>query len=67
MKKPANTEQRNVDKDRREFLKNSIYAAYATPIITALLVAEESAAASPNGICSPKWCAKKGLSYPCCP
>ena len=32
--------------DRREFLRKSVYAAYATPLITSLLVAEESAAAS---------------------
>jgi len=51
MKKPAKTEPKNIDKDRREFLKNSVYAAYAAPIITALLVAEESAAAScPPGL-----------------
>jgi len=46
MKKPANTEKENLDKDRRDFLKNSVYAAYATPLITALLVEEASAAAS---------------------
>ena len=51
MKKPAKTEQESVDNDRREFLKNSVYAAYATPIITALLVEEASAAAScPPGL-----------------
>ena len=51
MNKPDNTEQENIDKNRREFLKNSVYAAYAAPIITALLVAEESAAAScPPGL-----------------
>jgi hypothetical protein len=47
-----------VDDDRREFLRRSIYAAYATPLITMLLV--EKAAAAPsggnNGRCSPKWC-----------
>jgi hypothetical protein len=51
MKKPANTEKENVDKDRRDFLKNSVYAAYATPLITALLVEEASAGDScPPGL-----------------
>ena len=36
----------HVNKSRREFLRNSVYAAYATPLITALLIAEESAARS---------------------
>lgn len=31
---------------RREFLRTSIYAAYATPLITALLVEEANAAPS---------------------
>ncbi len=56
-----------VDSDRREFLRQSIYAAYATPLITALLVEEASAANSNNnGRCSPKWCESKGLVFPCC-
>jgi len=36
----------DVDEERRSFLKTSVYAAYATPLITALLVAEKAAAAS---------------------
>jgi hypothetical protein len=34
------------DADRRAFLKKSVYAAYATPLITTLLVAGDSAAKS---------------------
>ena len=45
-KQPAPKDVAQVDRDRRNFLRNSIYAAYATPLITALLVAEESAAGS---------------------
>lgn len=46
-----------VDKDRREFLRKSIYAAYATPLITALLVEEASAASSNSqGRGSADWC-----------
>ena len=55
-----------VDTERRDFLRNSVYAAYATPLITALLVEKASAATSTHGHCSPAWCANKGLSYPCC-
>jgi len=45
------------DRNRREFLRKSIYAAYATPLITALLVEEASAKNSHNnGRCSPRWC-----------
>ena len=43
MKKSANTEQENINNNRREFLRKSVYAAYATPLITALLVEEASA------------------------
>lgn len=32
-----------VDPERRDFLRNSVYAAYATPLITALLVEKASA------------------------
>lgn len=46
MKKPTKPEQENVDNKRREFLRRSVYAAYATPVITALLVEEASAAKS---------------------
>jgi hypothetical protein len=50
---------------RREFLRTSIYAAYATPLITALLVEEASAAPSCTARmqrrcdrlnCGPQWC-----------
>jgi hypothetical protein len=34
--------------DRREFLRNSAYAAYATPIIMSMLVEKASAAKSWN-------------------
>ena len=34
----------STDKSRREFLRKSAYAAYATPVITALLVNKASAA-----------------------
>jgi hypothetical protein len=37
------------DEARREFLRKSVYAAYATPIITTLLIAKESAAISFTG------------------
>lgn len=37
-----------VEDTRREFLRKSVYAVYATPVITALLVAEASAARSPG-------------------
>ena len=36
----------NVIKSRREFLRKSVFAAYATPLIMALLVEEASAASS---------------------
>jgi len=55
----------DVDAERRSFLRKSVYAAYATPVITALLVEEASAANSHNnGRCSPKWCRKHDA--PCC-
>lgn len=44
---------------RREFLRKSVYAAYATPLITALLV-ENASAKSSQGCTSsgyqPPWC-----------
>jgi hypothetical protein len=43
MGKDDKSEQETVDNDRRDFLRNSVYAAYATPIITALLVEEAAA------------------------
>ena len=63
MKEDARPEQNEVDNERRAFLRNSVYAAYATPLITALLVAEESAAASR---CSLEWCARRGFHPRCC-
>ena len=53
-----------VDTERRDFLRNSVYAAYATPLITVLLVDAKSAAASNNGKCSSAWCSKHWA--PCC-
>jgi hypothetical protein len=44
-----NNDSDPVDSDRREFLRTSVYAAYATPLITALLVEEASAANSGTG------------------
>jgi hypothetical protein len=42
----------DVDAQRREFLRTSIYAAYATPLIASLLVAEKSVAQSTG--CPPR-------------
>ena len=56
-------DDKDLDQDRREFLRKSVYAAYATPLITSLLVAEESAAASR---CSLEWCARRGFHPRCC-
>ena len=39
----------DVDGERRSFLRQSIYAAYATPLITALLVEDANAALSCTG------------------
>jgi len=53
----SNDNEKNHDADRREFLRKSVYAAYATPLITALLVEEASAKNSNNnGKCSKNWC-----------
>jgi hypothetical protein len=44
-----------IDETRREFLRKSVYAAYATPVIVTLLVAKKSAAGSQNrGQCAQK-------------
>ena len=40
----------DVDEERRSFLRQSVYAAYATPVITALLVEEAAAGQS----CTPQ-------------
>jgi len=44
----------NVDEERRNFLRKSVYAAYATPLITTLLVTEKAAAQS-IGDCDRPW------------
>jgi hypothetical protein len=36
----------SIDETRREFLRKSIYAAYATPVIVTLLVSKASAGVS---------------------
>jgi hypothetical protein len=62
----ARSNARTVDGARRAFLRQSIYAAYATPLITALLV-EEAGAASSN--CPPgvkEKCATGQISGPVC-
>ena len=50
-----------VDEKRREFLRKSVYAAYATPVITALLVSEASALQSTNA--NPGACQKAGGTW----
>ena len=47
-----------VDSERREFLRTSVYAAYATPLITMLLVDAHSAAASPGRNNCPSKCSE---------
>ena len=44
-----------VDADRRDFLRTSVYAAYATPLITTLLVTEKAAAGSCENRCYDKF------------
>lgn len=39
------------DERRREFLRKSVYAAYATPVIMAILVEKASAKTSPQVYC----------------
>ena len=51
-KAPASEDE--VDESRREFLRTSVYAAYATPLITTLLVTEKAAAQS-TGDCPYEW------------
>ena len=67
MEEPTPPEQEQVDNDRRDFLRNSVYAAYATPLITALLVeeaaADQSCTADMKAICEANnysygWCKK---------
>ena len=50
------------DKRRREFLKTSMYAAYATPVIMSLLVEKASA-----GISQSQGCEQNPCSNPNCP
>jgi len=50
-KQESHVPERDSDKvanSRREFLRKSVYAAYATPLITMLLVDAQNAAASPG-------------------
>ena len=42
----------SIDETRREFLRKSVYAAYATPVIVTLLVSKASAAVSANILCA---------------
>jgi hypothetical protein len=67
-KKIPHKEQQLTDASRRDFLRKSVYAVYATPIITTLLIERANAAASQNnpncldpdwaaahpGVCGPK-------------
>jgi len=51
-----------IDNARREFLRKSVYAAYATPVLTAMLVEQASAASSSNPNCvDPVWAADHPL------
>lgn len=51
---------------RREFLRKSVYAAYATPLITALLVENASAANSNgNGAGSERFCERHPNHWSC--
>jgi len=50
------------DRSRRDFLRKSVYAAYATPVITALLVEQASAKKSKDDA----FCADKPW-HPLCP
>jgi hypothetical protein len=49
------------DEQRREFLKTSIYAAYATPVIMSVLVERASAANSAGD--NPGWCQRAGGTW----
>ncbi len=52
MNNKSDPTQDAVDRDRRDFLRTSVYAAYATPLITALLVEKASAGWSkPEDFC----------------
>ena len=68
MTNQGHNEDEPLNADRRAFLRKSVYAAYATPLITALLVEEASAKNSNNnGKCSPKWCQNPNhWDEPCC-
>lgn len=46
----ANKTDKEIDDKRRDFLRKSVYAAYATPLITTLLVEEAAAGQS----CTPQ-------------
>ena len=55
-----------VDNDRREFLRQSIYAAYATPLITVLLVDEASAKGSRGCANKPRDFCERHPWHRCC-
>ena len=46
MEEKRTPSQETVDGSRRKFLRNSVYAAYATPLITTLLVEDAAAGQS---------------------
>ncbi|GAB4182660.1 MAG: hypothetical protein Tsb0017_05890 [Geothermobacteraceae bacterium] len=53
---------RDIDDQRRDFLRKSVWAAYATPVITALLVGQASAFNSKN----PPPCCSDRPNHPKC-
>ena len=57
--KKLSEEQPLADASRRDFLRRSVYAVYATPVITALLIEKANAAASQNNpnCQDPNWAA----------
>jgi hypothetical protein len=64
-----NDNEKNHDTGRREFLRKSVYAAYATPLITALLVEDANARPSSPGPdcakCVPKGCKSTACQRKC--
>ena len=66
MEETPTSDQETIDSDRRDVLRNSVYAAYATPLITILLVDAQSAAASSAVRCSPEWCSRPGNRHADC-
>jgi len=65
MKKNQNNQdsRSECDQSRRDFLRKSVYAAYATPVITALLVEQASAKKSKDD----DFCAQKPWHHLCQP